>query len=372
MTTSRPTVLIALGTRPELIKLAPVVRALEALDRFRVRVLFTGQHRELLDQMAAVFELEAHDDLRVMQPGQTLPALTARLVTRLDEVLERESPDMVLAQGDTTTVLVTSLACFYRRVPFGHVEAGLRTPDLYSPFPEEANRRLTTVLATHHFAPTAVAAANLRAAGVAEAQVHLTGNTVVDALLDIAARDPEPPLPIDPARPLVLITLHRREHFGPSMERALRAIRAVLEERPQVQAVWPVHPNPQVLGPARAVLGDVPNLRLVDPIDYLGFVALMKRATLLLTDSGGVQEEAPSLGVPLLVLRDTTERPEGVDAGVARLVGTDPQAIRREALRLLDDPAARQAMRAAANPYGDGQASRRIAEIVARVVLRAR
>lgn len=362
---TRPVVLVAIGTRPELIKMAPVVRALEALDQFVVRVLFTGQHRELLDQMAEVFGLEAHSDLSVMTPGQTLTALTARLVLALDEVLEREQPDVVLGQGDTTTVLTTALACLYRKIPFGHVEAGLRTPDLLSPFPEEANRRLTTVLAAHHFAPTDQSADNLRREGVAEARIHMTGNTVVDALQLIASGDLPLPDGVPDDGPLVLVTLHRRESFGEPLAGVLETFRRLLTSRPELTMVWPVHPNPNVLGPAHEALGDLPNAKLIGPVDYRSFVGLMKRATLILTDSGGVQEEAPSLAVPILVLRETTERPEGVTAGVSRLVGTDPETIYSEATRLLDDPSARAEMGTATNPYGDGKAAQRIAAVLA-------
>ena len=367
-TAGRPTVLVVLGTRPEAIKLAPVIAALEATGALRVRVLFTGQHRELLDQVAGVFALRADRDLQLMRPGQTLPELTSRLATGLDEVLEAEAPDAVLAQGDTTTVLMTSLACYYRKIPFGHVEAGLRTPSLYSPFPEEANRRLTSVLSTWHFAPTETSAAALLREGVDPAAVHMTGNTVVDALLDIASRNLAPPVPLDPKRRLILMTLHRRESFGGALADALGAVRQVLDAREDVEVIWPVHPNPNVVGPAQELLGHHPRARLIDPIPYTDFVTLMKRATILMSDSGGVQEEAPSLGIPLLVLRESTERPEGVAAGVARLVGTDPTTIVREALRLLDDPAARQAMQTATSPYGDGQASRRIAEILVKAL----
>ncbi len=362
--TARPTVLVALGTRPEAIKLAPVIRALEGTGRLRVRVLFTGQHRELLDQVAEVFGLEAHRDLALMRPGQSLPELTSRLALGLDEVLDAEAPDAVIAQGDTTTVLMTALASFYRRIPFGHVEAGLRTPSLFSPFPEEANRRLTTVLTRWHFAPTETAAGALRDAGAVPDHVHMTGNTVVDALQGIAALQAPPIVPLTVGRRLILVTLHRRESFGPELARALGAIREVLDAREDTEAIWPVHPNPSVVGPARELLGDHPRARLIDPIPYTAFVGLMKRATLLMTDSGGVQEEAPSLGIPLLVLRETTERPEGIAAGVARLVGTDPSRILAEALELLDDPAARARMRTATNPYGDGRASERIADIL--------
>lgn len=357
-------VLCAIGTRPEAIKMAPVVHALRGDARFAARVLFTGQHRELLDQVDAYFGIAPDRDLAVMQAGQALPALTARLIEGLDATLADEAPDVVLAQGDTTTVFATALACYYRRIPFGHVEAGLRTDDLFSPYPEEANRRLASVLTTHHFAPTARACDNLLREGVPGERVHITGNTVVDALQGLAAR--ELPLPFAvPEGPLVLITLHRREHFGAPLRGILEALRRVFEARPGVTGVYPVHPNPQVREPALEVLGGLANVRLVDPLDYGGFMALMRRATLLMTDSGGVQEEAPSLGIPLLVLRDVTERPEGVEAGVARLCGTDPERIYQAAVHLLDDPEARRAMRTATNPYGDGRAAQRIVRVLA-------
>lgn len=360
------TVLCTLGTRPEVIKLAPVVKALRARPSFRVRVLFTGQHRALLDQMATFFGIAADADLRVMQPGQTLPELTARLVTGLDAVLAEEKPDVVLGQGDTTTVLCTGLACYYRKIPFGHVEAGLRTPTIFSPFPEEGNRRLVSVVTAHHFAPTEEARQNLLREGIPAADVHMTGNTVVDALLSIAALDLPLPVTLDPTQRLILVTLHRRESFGAPIRAVLGAIRRILDLRRDVCVVYPVHPNPMVEGPAHELLGDHPRVRLVKPVEYGEMVALMKRATLLLTDSGGVQEEAPSLGVPLLVTRETTERPEGVRAGVARLVGTDSDTIVAETLRLLDDSTAREAMRTAHNPYGDGKASERIADVLER------
>lgn len=357
-------VLCTVGTRPEAIKMAPVIRALRADPRFTPRVLFTGQHRSLLDQVSSFFSIDPDRDLAVMREGQSLPALTARLMTGLDETLAAEAPDVVLAQGDTTTVLVTALACYYRRIPFGHVEAGLRTDDLFSPFPEEGNRRLAGVVTHHHFAPTKRAEANLRAEGVRAERIHVTGNTVVDALLSIAEQDLPLPFP-EPDGPLILVTLHRREHFGPKLRGILGALRTLAERRPEATIVYPVHPNPKVLEPARELLGHQENIRLVDPVGYGTFVGMMKRATLLMTDSGGVQEEAPSLGVPLLVLREVTERPEGVEAGVARLVGTEPERIVSEALTLLDDPAAREAMRTPANPYGDGHAAERIVSVLA-------
>ncbi len=299
-----------------------------------------------------------------MQHGQGLPELTARLITRLDAVLADEQPDVVLAQGDTTTVMTTGLCCYYRRIPFGHVEAGLRTDDIYSPFPEEANRRLVGPIAAYHFTPTERSRDKLLAEQIDPARIHLTGNTVVDALHSIVDRDLPLPLSIASDTPLILVTLHRRENFGEPMRGVMGAIRRVLEAQPEAVAVYPVHPNPKVQGMAHEVLGSVPNAHLIDPVGYGEFIGLMKRATLIMTDSGGVQEEAPSLGVPLLVLRDTTERPEGVEAGVARLAGTDSDAIFGHAIELLTDPAAREAMRGAGNPYGDGHAAERIVEIL--------
>ncbi len=355
-------VLCTVGTRPEAIKMAPVISALREASDFEARVLFTGQHRDLLDQVDKFFTIAPDRDLAVMQAGQSLPTLTARLTTRIDEVLADEAPDAVLAQGDTTTVLVTGLCCYYRRIPFGHVEAGLRTGDLFSPFPEEANRRLVGPLARWHFAPTARARDNLLREGLAPETIHLTGNTVVDALHSVMDRELPLPVAVADAQPLLLVTLHRRESFGPKMRGIMGAIRRVAERRPDALVVYPVHPNPQVQGMAHEVFAGLENVRLIAPVGYGEFLGLMKRATLTLTDSGGVQEEAPSFGLPVLVLRDTTERPEGVDAGVAKLVGTDPAAIETTALKLLDDPGARAAMRTAGNPYGDGRASRRILE----------
>ncbi len=360
-----PKVLVTVGTRPEAIKLAPVVRALEAHGGFAVRLVFTGQHRELLDQMATFFDLRADRDLAVMQAGQTLPELTARLMRGVDAVLADEAPTVVLTQGDTTTVLVTALACYYRRIPVGHVEAGLRTDDLFSPFPEEGNRRLASVLTAHHFAPTRESAENLRREGVPDVRIHVTGNTVVDALQQIVTRDLPLPVPLPGDGPVVLVTMHRRENFGAPLRGLLGALRTLCVERPELTVVYPVHPNPNVLGPAHEVLGDLPNARLLAPVGYGEFIALMKRATIALTDSGGVQEEGPSIGLPILVLRDTTERPEGIAAGVARLCGTDPARVLAEARRLLDDPAARAAMRGATNPYGDGHAAERIVRVLA-------
>ena len=357
-------VMLTIGTRPEMIKLAPVVLALrERSSDFETHVLFTGQHRELLDQMAHQFGIEPDDDLQVMRANQSLPALTSRLIEGIDARIDTVSPDVVLSQGDTTTVLATALCCYYHKIRFGHVEAGLRTGDLFAPFPEEGNRRLTSPLTHFHFAPTERSRANLLREGIDDSQIYVTGNTVVDALQHVAKTDVPLPFAL-PSGPIILVTLHRRESFGPTFVGILEAIRDILAKHPEVTAIYPVHPNPNVVGPAQKILGPVKNALLVPALGYAEFITVMKRATLLLSDSGGVQEEAPSLGVPLLVLRDTTERPEGVEAGVAKLVGTDGAVIRESALELLSDAAARAAMTTAHNPYGDGQAGRRIVEIL--------
>lgn len=360
------TILTVFGTRPEAIKLAPVVRELARRPGLRGRVCVTGQHREMLDQVLAVFGIAPDHDLALMQPGQTLSDLTARVLTGVGAVLERERPDVVLVQGDTTTAMAAALAAFYARVPVGHVEAGLRTHDRYSPFPEEVNRRLVGVLATWHFAPTPRAAAALRREGVPEGHIHITGNTAVDALLATLATPPPPALPFPTAgRRLLLVTAHRRENFGAPLERAFGALRALVERNPDVEIVYPVHRNPQVEEPARRLLGGHPRIHLLPPQDYATQVHLLARATLILTDSGGIQEEAPTLGKPTLVLRRDTERPEAIEAGTARLVGTDPATILGEAERLLRDPLAYATMARVATPFGDGQAARRIVDLLA-------
>ena len=373
--THRAPVLCVVGTRPEAVKLAPVIAALDAHPTLRPRVLFTGQHRELLAQGAAVFGIRPDHDLQVMRPGQSLAGLTARLMEGLDAALDLElgapggPPVAVLVQGDTTTALCGALAAFYRRIPVGHVEAGLRTDDLGHPFPEEANRRLVGRLARWHFAPTDGAAARLRAEGVPAERVHRTGNTVVDAMQALeAGRLPAVDMLVPGLgeRRLVLVTLHRRESFGAPLRGLLGAIADLCRAYPEVHFAYPVHPNPEVQGPAHALLGGVPNATLLPPLDYPAFLALLRRAELALTDSGGVLEEAPSFGVPVLVLRETTERPEGVAAGVARLIGTEGARLYAEADALLTDPAARAAMRGPENPYGDGKAARRIVDVLAR------
>ncbi len=353
------------GTRPEAIKMAPVILELRRRENFRVTVLATAQHRQLLDQVLRLFGIVPDVDLNVMRPDQTLPELTARLITGLDETLGRLAPDIVLAQGDTTTVMAASMAAFYRRIPFGHVEAGLRTGDLFNPFPEEMNRVVAGRLARWHFAPTESSRENLLREGVRPESVHVTGNTVVDALLDVSSRPGlEIGVPLDATKRLILVTSHRRENFGEPFLRICRAVRRITEQRENVEVLYPVHPNPNVSEVARRELGGCPRITLCEPLDYSPFVAAMKRAHLIVSDSGGVQEEAPALGKPVLVLRAETERPEAVDAGVVKLVGTDEDLIVREALTLLDDPAAYAAMARGASPYGDGLAAGRIADIL--------
>ena len=374
-------VAIFLGTRPEAIKLAPVIRALDGAPDFEPVVISTGQHREMLDQVAQLFGLHLHHDLQVMQPNQSLSELTARLLVGLDELLGRVQPALGLVQGDTTTVLAASLACFYRRVPVGHVEAGLRTGDRYSPFPEELNRSLTTRLATLHFAPTAQARDNLIAEGIAAGDIEVTGNTVIDALHQEVARQAQPDArahleqrlrralgAYPPARPLVLITGHRRENFGRGFQHICAALAELALQFPDHDWVYPVHLNPNVLEPVRASLGGMANVRLLPPLPYDEFVALMRLCRLVLTDSGGIQEEAPSLGKPVLVMRDTTERPEGVAAGTVRLVGADREQIVAGVSELLRDQGAYSRMALAANPYGDGRAAERIVERLRRQI----
>jgi UDP-N-acetylglucosamine 2-epimerase (non-hydrolysing) len=361
------TVLSVIGTRPEAIKMAPVVKELgKRSDRIRSLVCATGQHRQMLDQVLELFAIKPDFDLNVMQPDQSLAGLTAALLTALDGVAQEARPDWILAQGDTTTVAVASLVAFYRGIRFGHVEAGLRTNDRRRPFPEEINRRIADLLADLYFAPTQRAHDVLVKEGVPESSVRVTGNTVIDALLDVASRSYDPgagplaALPLD--KRLVLITAHRRENFGQPFRDLCQAIRelAMAFEGDGVHFVYPVHLNPNVRRPVGDILASVGNLSLLDPLDYLSLVQLMKRATLILTDSGGIQEEAPSLGVPVLVMRDTTERPEGVEAGVVRLVGTSRERIVEEAQLLLRNSAAHRAMATGANPYGDGGAAQRI------------
>ncbi len=362
---------VIFGTRPEAIKLAPVVLALKKDPRFSCQVCVTAQHREMLDQVLRAFEIKPDIDLDLMEPDQTLAGLTARAVEAVDRCLARGKPDLVLVQGDTTTTFCASLAAVYNHLPVGHVEAGLRTNNLDSPWPEEANRVLATRLATLHFAPTELNRQNLLKDRVPAERIYVTGNTVIDALFlareIVKAKPPEVPgLPGELAGAsgprLVLITGHRRENFGPGFEAICRAIAELAGRFPDTAFVYPVHLNPNVRRPVDRILrgARTANIHLIEPLPYLPFVAMMNRATLILSDSGGVQEEAPSLGKPVLVMRDTTERPEAVIAGTVRLVGTDQRKIVDEAVRLLSDKAAYEEMARAHNPYGDGKATGRI------------
>jgi UDP-N-acetylglucosamine 2-epimerase (non-hydrolysing) len=361
--------LIVFGTRPEAIKMAPLVKALQQSPKLQIKVCVTAQHRQMLDQVLQLFDINPDFDLNLMRPGQSLTQLTCNILQGMEGVFTEYKPGWVLVHGDTSTTLATSLAAYYQHVGVAHVEAGLRTHNLYSPWPEEANRQLTGRLAGLHFAPTAQAQANLLQEGVAPATIHVTGNTVIDALLSVSQRlDADVQLTaslaaqfpfLDSTKRLVLVTGHRRENFGSGFESMCQALRAIASVR-EVQVVYPVHLNPNVQEPVRRILDGVANVHLIEPQDYLPFVYLMKRAHIILTDSGGIQEEAPSLGKPVLVMRDTTERPEAVAAGTVRLVGTSQTCITTETLRLLSDPAAYQQMAYSHNPYGDGQACQRI------------
>ncbi len=349
--------------------MAPIVHALRRRRDLSVRLLLTGQHRSLLDQALAVFGLRGDFDLDVMRPNQSLSVLSARILEGLDPVLERESPAMVLAQGDTTTVLAAAIGCFHRHIPFGHVEAGLRTGDLGHPFPEEFNRIVAARAATLNFAPTEGAQRALLREGILRDRIHVTGNTVIDALLDVARRavGTAPQLPKDCR--LILMTMHRRESFGPPAAKVLAAVGRLCATFPDLHVLYPVHPNPNLRDIAHATLGNHPQVTLTDPLSYPELVAAMLRSTLVLTDSGGLQEEAPALGKPVLVLREVTERPEAVDLGVTKLVGTDPDRIVAEASHLLTVPAAYAAMAKGVSPYGDGHAAERIAELVTAAIL---
>jgi UDP-N-acetylglucosamine 2-epimerase (non-hydrolysing) len=367
MPETRLRVLSIFGTRPEAVKMAPVIGRLAAEPRVESLVCVTAQHREMLDQVLDLFSIRPDFDLDLMRPDQPLADLTAALFTGLDPVLRQVRPDWVLVQGDTTSAMAASLLAYYHRARVGHVEAGLRTGDKWQPFPEEINRRVAGAIADLHFAPTDWARQNLLHEGVPPERVIVTGNPVIDALQDVAARPYDvtrgPLAGVPWERRVILVTAHRRENFGRPLENIFTALRTLAETYPKdIHLVYPVHLNPNVRGPAHRLLGNLPNVSLIEPLDYLPMVHLMKRAYLVVTDSGGLQEEAPALGTPVLVLREVTERPEAIEAGTARLVGTDPARILSETRRLLDDPAAHQAMAHAANPYGDGHAAERIVE----------
>jgi len=362
---------VIFGTRPEAIKLAPVILALKAHPEFECRVCVTAQHREMLDQVLEVFDIVPDTDMNLMKPNQTLAELTSRAIESLDKYMANEKPDMVLIQGDTTTVFCAALTAFYHHIPVGHVEAGLRTGNMYAPWPEEANRVLASRLTALHFAPTQLSKQNLLNEGISADTIFVTGNTVIDALILALHKIKESPYEIpglsrDVLRsPIVLITGHRRENFGKGFENICNAIATLSDKFPKVRFVYPVHLNPNVSEPVNRILGKAKynNIHLIKPLSYLPFVALMNQAKLILTDSGGIQEEAPSLGKPVLVMRETTERPEAVHAGTVKLVGTDDNKIIDETTTLLTDDAAYEEMARAHNPYGDGNAAERIIEL---------
>lgn len=370
---TRPTVLLVFGTRPEAIKMAPVVAALRASALLDIKVCVTAQHRQMLDQVLDLFDIRPDYDLNLMRAGQDLSDITARVLQELQPVLAECKPDMVLVHGDTTTAMAAALAAFYARIPVGHVEAGLRTNDIYSPWPEEMNRRIVGRISALHFAPTSSSEANLIKEGCAPSTVHVTGNTVIDALLQVINR-----LDCDSSetaalaekfhflsngKRTILVTGHRRENFGGGFENICIALKR-LAERGDVNVVYPVHLNPNVREPVNRLLGDAADIHLIEPLEYLPFTYLMRASYLILTDSGGIQEEAPSLGKPVLVMRDNTERPEAVAAGTVQLVGTGAERIYAAAVKLLDDQAAYRTMSEAHNPYGDGQASQRIRQVL--------
>lgn len=360
-------VMLVFGTRPEAIKMCPLALELKSRpEEFETVVCVTGQHREMLDQVLSVFCVAPDHDLAVMRPGQTLFDITSDVLLKIKAVLEEERPDVVLVHGDTTTSFAAALAAFYLQVPVGHVEAGLRTRNLHSPWPEEFNRQAVDVVSEWYFAPTETSRRNLLDEAKPADRIFVTGNTGIDALRHTVREGySHPALDWAEDSRLILVTAHRRENLGEPMHRMFRAIRRVMEERPDTKAIYPIHMNPQVRRAAHEELDGFDRLRIIDPLEVVDFHNFMARSHLILTDSGGIQEEAPSLGKPVLVMRDTTERPEGVDAGTLRLVGTEEEAIYREFLRLLDDPAAYAEMSRASNPYGDGHASERISEILA-------
>jgi UDP-N-acetylglucosamine 2-epimerase (non-hydrolysing) len=369
-------VLTVFGTRPEAIKMAPLVHALEADSRFEAKVCVTAQHREMLDQVLDLFEIKPDFDLNIMTPGQTLNDVTTAILVGLKPVLEEFKPDVVLVHGDTATTFASSLAAYYQQIKVGHVEAGLRTGNIYSPWPEEANRKLTSAITNYHFAPTAGSRENLLNEGVSEDDITVTGNTVIDALFWVREKlKQEKSLSgalsstfdyLDMNKKLILVTGHRRESFGGGFERICEALRQIASEHPEVQVLYPVHLNPNVQEPVKRLLQDLDNVFLIEPQQYLPFCYLMDRSSIILTDSGGIQEEAPSLGKPVLVMRETTERPEAVDAGTVRLVGTEVESIVGQVDLLLSDPNEYQKMGRAHNPYGDGLACGRILEFLVR------
>lgn len=354
-------ILSVFGTRPETIKMAPVIKQLSEVKGLKSLVCVTGQHREMLDPFLHLFQIKADYDLNIMKPGQSLTEITTAILTRLKDILIAVKPDLLLVQGDTTTAFAAALAAFYEKIPVGHVEAGLRTGNPMMPWPEEMNRKLISSLATFHFAPTKKSKENLLNEGVPPTQIFVTGNTVIDALFFTLKKELKPNRFkfLDPKKRLILVTGHRRENFGAGFASICKALHRI-SEREDIEIIYPVHLNPNVQGPVRSILGKRANIHLIEPLDYVDFVFLMDLSYLILTDSGGVQEEAPSLGKPVLVMREMTERPEAVEAGTVRLVGTDEEKIVKETFALLDTPALYQTMAQAHNPYGDGHAAERI------------
>ena len=368
---ARPRILVVFGTRPEAIKLFPLVHALRRTDA-EVRVCVTGQHREMLDQVLEIARIRPEHDLDLMLPNQSLDTLSARLLTELGKVMDADRPDRVIVQGDTATAMIGALTAYYRKIPVGHVEAGLRSGNIYHPWPEEVNRKVVGAIADLHFAPTETSRDALLAENVPAERIHVTGNTEIDALIETRARvDSDPALASTIApiaarfagKRIVAVTTHRRENFGDGLKSVAQAVRRIAD-RPDVAVIFPVHPNPNVRAPMAEVLGGIDNVAMIDPLDYPNFVRLLSLCHFVMTDSGGVQEEAPALAKPVLVMRETTERPEGVAAGTAKLVGNDEEVIVTEASRLLDDKAAYEAMARAHNPFGDGKSSERIARII--------
>lgn len=355
------------GTRPEAIKMAPVVKAMQNDERFEPITVVTGQHREMLDQVLQIFKIVPDHDLNIMQKDQTLSSITSKVLSGMDHILNEQQPDLILVHGDTTTTFSAGLSAFYHQIPVGHVEAGLRTWNKYSPFPEEMNRQMTDVLTDLYFAPTTTSRANLLQEHHPEKQIFVTGNTAIDALHDTVQKDYQNAVldEIGSDKRIILVTMHRRENQGAPMQRVFKAIRQVVDETPDVEVIFPVHLNPIVQQMAEAELGNDSRIKLIDPLDVLDFHNIAARSYLIMTDSGGVQEEAPSLGKPVLVLRDTTERPEGVDAGTLKLVGTDPVEVKKQMITLLNDATAYEKMAHAKNPYGDGTASIQILNAIA-------
>ena len=358
-------VMLVFGTRPEAIKMCPLVNELKSRKNIITKVCVTGQHRQMLDQVLEIFEVEPDYDLSIMKDKQTLFDITTNILNRIREVLEAEMPDVVLVHGDTSTTFVTALACFYLQIPVGHVEAGLRTYDIYSPYPEEFNRQAVGIVAKYNFAPTEMSKENLIREGKKSESIYVTGNTAIDALKTTVRDDyKHPELEWANGSRLIMLTAHRRENLGEPMHHMFRAIRRIVDENPEVKVIYPIHMNPVVRKAADEELGNDDRIHIIEPLDVLDFHNFLARSYLILTDSGGIQEEAPSLGKPVLVMRDTTERPEGIKAGTLKLVGTDEEVIYREFKKLLTDKIEYEKMSKASNPYGDGFACKRIADII--------